>query len=374
MMENKTRVLSVDDNLQNRRVIELALKDEFDVISSDGNSPFVALVSDTQPKIILLDIMLEGKTGFDLCSELRDSIDCPDTYVVFVSALTSVSDKLIAYASGGDDYICKPINIEELQKKLKAIEKRINDKEQIEAQCTNASNIAFTSMKQASELGMLITFFNDSLEISSEERLYTLIADFFNQFEVNFSLEFRLENNTTQYPLNTLTPLELEILELGRSGQRIVNFGNNILFNSKWCSILIKHIAMDDESYIGRIRDNFAILLSIIDSRLMLIDSENKRINERAKALESISKALAINFSDIKESILSQENELLKLLSELTLNLDHKSISMGLSEDQESELTGFFEETKDKFYDAIGASVSIDNNLHNINRLLLKVN
>lgn len=373
-MENKTRVLSIDDNLQNRRVIELALQEHFDVISSDGNSPFVELVSDTQPKIILLDIMLEGKTGFDLCSELRDSMDCPDTYVVFVSALTSVSDKLIAYASGGDDYICKPVNIEELQKKLKAIEKRISDKEQIVAQCTNASNIAFTSMKQASELGMLISFFNDSLEISTEEQLYTMIADFFNQFDVSFSLEFRLENETTQYPLNTLAPLELEILELGRSGQRIINFGNNILFNSKWCSILIKHISMDDEAFIGRIRDNFAILLSIIDSRLMLMDSENRRINERKKALESISKALAINFSDIKKSILSQESELLKLLSELTSNLDQKSISMGLTEEQESELTGFFEETKDKFFDAIGSSVAIENSLQNINRLLMKVN
>jgi len=374
MIEDKTRVLSVDDNLQNRRIIELALKDHFDVISSDGNSPFIELVEETQPKVILLDIMLEGKTGFDLCSELRDSIDCSDIYVVFVSALTSVSDKLIAYASGGDDYICKPVNIEELQEKLKAIEKRISDKEQIAKQCTNASNIAFTSMKQASELGMLISFFNDSLEISTKEQLYTMIVDFFDQFDVKFSLEFRLENNIIQYPQNILPPLELEILELGRSGQRIVNFGNNILFNSKWCSILIKHISMDDESFVGRIRDNFAILLSIIDSRLMLMDSENKRITERKKALESLSEALSTNFSEIKQSILIQESKLLKVLSELTINLNHKSITMGLSEDQETELLGFFEETKDKFYDAIGASVSIDNNLQNINRILMKVN
>ena len=372
-MENNTTVLSIDDNLQNRRVIELSLKDHFNVISSDGNRPIVELVEETNPKIILLDVMLEGKTGFDLCSQLRASDEGEDAFVIFVSALTSEQDKLTAYASGGDDYICKPIDVKELLQKLKAVEKRINDKNQLVNQCSHASKVAFTSMKQASELGSLINFFNDSIEISSTDELFILINDFFEQIEIKHSVEFRIENKYLHNTTNMISPLELEVLELGRSAQRIVNFGNNILLNSKWCSILVKHLPTDDEDFVGRIRDNIAILLSIIDSRLMLIDSESKRISERKKALKSLSNSIGVEFSDIKNALLSQETKLLSLLSELTINLEQKNISLVLNEEQESELRDFFDDTKDKFFDAIGTSVSIDNKLDKINRLLIEI-
>ncbi|PCI61673.1 MAG: response regulator [Gammaproteobacteria bacterium] len=373
-MDMFTKILSVDDNAQNRKVIELALKDCFDVVSSDGNEPFLALVSTEQPKIILLDIMLENKSGFDLCKQLRDSDENNNIIVIFVSALSSLDDKLTAYACGADDYICKPINVVELCEKLKVVELRINEKNQLTEQCKQASQVAFTSMKNASELGLLINFFTDSLRVFSTDELFEKITDFFTQFELGFSLEFRIEQAHVQYPKDIISTLEIEILELGRTAQRIVSFGNNILFNSPWCSILVKHIPMEDESLIGRLRDHFAILLSIIDSRLMFIDSENKRVKERTLALESLSQALSSNFNEIKQGILDQESALLTLVSELTTNMDQKTITMGLSEDQEADLVGLFEDTKEKFVEVIGSSVQIDNKLRNINRLLLNVN
>jgi len=372
-MEVKTKILSVDDNAQNRKVIELALEKQFDVVSSDGNDPFVELVSVEQPKIILLDIMLEGKTGFDLCKSLRDSDENSDIVVIFVSALHSIEDKLKAYAMGGDDYICKPVDIFELNEKLKGIEKRISNKEQLSEQCKQASNVAFTLMKNASELGLLISFFTDSLHISSTDELYQKIVGFFEQFDIKFSLEFRLDNKHIHFPLNINSTLESEILELGRSAPRIVTFGNNILFNSPWCSILVKHLPVDDDDFVGRVRDHFAILLSIVDSRLMYIDSENKRKNERENALTSLSTALAKNFGEIKQSILTQENDLLKLLSELTMNMDQKTLALGLSEEQEVELTALFEETKEQFLEVIGTSVMVDNKLRDITQLLSNI-
>lgn len=372
-MDKKTKVLSVDDNAQNRKVIELGLKDHFDVVSTDGNEPFIDLVIKEQPKIILLDIMLEGKSGFDLCKELKDTYDHDDIIIIFVSALTTVKDKLIAYANGGDDYICKPVDLVELNQKLKGVEKRIIEKEQLASQCSQASQVAFTSMKNASELGSLITFFTDSINISTLDELFQKISEFFTEFDLNFSLEFRVNNKTYIYPISIDSSLEREVLQLGSSAKRILTVGRNILFNSQWCSILIKCIPENDEALVGRIRDHIAILLSIIDSRLMFIDSEQKRTNERAMALESLSSSLSDNFSEIKKEIQTQEQDLLRLFSELIVKMSTKSISMGLSEDQESELVGLFEETKDQFYYAMNSAVSIDGKLRNINRLLENV-
>jgi len=369
-MTSKTKVLSVDDNQQNRRLIELSLNTHFEVVSSDGNDDFLELIERVRPDIILMDIMLEGKTGFNLCKQLKASEDNDNIIIIFVSALLTIEDKLKAYACGADDYICKPIDIVELNEKLKSVEKRIQEAESLATQCKQASNVAFTSMKNASELGLLIEFFTETLTLYTPEDLYKKLDEFFLQFDIKFSLEFRLDNDKIQFPVQTISPLELEVLIVGRSAQRIISFGNNILFNSQWCSILIKNLPIEDEAFVGRIRDHVATLLSIIDSRLMFIDSENKRTNEREKALESLSHTMTDSFSEIKEVFLNQESELLALLADLTRNMDKKALTMGLSEEQESDLLGLFEETKDQFNDVIGSSVVIDSKLSNIIRIL----
>jgi len=105
----------------------------------------------------------------------------------------------------------------------------------------------------------------------------------------------------------------------------------------------------------------------------MFIESEYKTANAREKALENLNESLSIDFTEIKENVLAQEKELLTLLSDLTCNMDKKAISMGLSYEQETELVGLFEETKEQFQEAIGASVLIDNKLENVNRLLTQL-
>jgi len=372
-MKLKTKILSIDDNSQNLTLIEKVLNNDFDVVSSDGNSPIIELVSKEQPQIILLDIKLQGKCGYDLCKELRDSGVGANIIIIFISALSTVDDKLVAYANGGDDYINKPVDIVELSHKLKSIEKRIKENEFLKERVTQASDVAFTSMKQASELGLLIEFFKDTLTISAPDPLFLEISKFFNQFDLNFSLEFRINENQLQYPKNSVTSLEGEVLSLGIKAKKIVLFGRNILFSSQWCSILVKQLPIDDEDLLGRMKDHFAILLSIIENRLMFMESEHKRSNARAKALSSLNESLATDFFEIKQNVLAQEKDLLALLSELTSNMDKKAISLGLSYEQETELIGLFEETKEQFQDVIGASILIDNKLENVNRLLTQI-
>ncbi len=369
-MEIKTNILYIDDNNQNLPLIEKVLNDDFNIVSSDGNSPIVELVMEVQPQIILLDIKLEDKSGYDLCKELRNSDISADIIVIFVSALSTVEDKLVAYASGGD-YISKPVDIVGLCHKFKRLEKKIKEKDFLKERITKTSHVALSSMKQASELGLLIEFFKDTLTIWTPDSLFLKISEFFNQFDVHFSLEFRLNEEVLQYPTDKVSTLELEVLSFGKKAKRIVVFGKNILFSSQWCSILVKQLPMDDDGLLGRIRDHFAILLNIIDSRLMFMNTENRRSNMRRKALGSLNEALAADFIEIKQNVLTQEKKLLSLLSELTCYMDKKAYTMGLSSEQEVELMGLFEETKEQFQDVIGPSVLIDNKVENVNRLLI---
>ena len=72
-------------------------------------------------ELILLDINLDGGSGFDLCKELRETTDIP---ILFISARTSDDDKIVALNIGGDDYVQKPYSLGVLLAKVKAVLKR----------------------------------------------------------------------------------------------------------------------------------------------------------------------------------------------------------------------------------------------------------
>ena len=297
---NQMKILSVDDNPQNLKLIQLSLEENFEILSCDGIEPIVDVLGRFKPDVILLDIMLGDKSGYDVCREIRQSNICPDVIVIFISSLSSLEDKITAYGAGGDDYVCKPIDLQELDRKLHSLQKRITQQQNLEEQYESASQAAFSSMQQSSELGMLIAFFTDTMEVSDCDTLFNAANTFVNQFGSQCALEFRLDDKIMQYPLEKMPELESEILELGRSAKRIITFGNNLLLNSKWCSLLIKKMPVNDEDLCGRLRDHYAILLGIIDSRLMLIESHMNREKEREKAVVDLIAALDKGFERIK--------------------------------------------------------------------------
>ena len=367
------KILSVDDNPQNLKLIELALEEHFEVLSSDGSEALTTLAGNFAPDVILLDIMLgEGRSGYDLCRELRDSGIGNDINIIFISSLNSLEDKLTAYAAGGDDYICKPIDIQVLEQRLRSLESRIHQLHNLEDQMESASQAAFSSMLQSSELGQVIAFFTDTLEITDIEKLYEATRVLVASFGSGCAVEFRVGEQMFQLPYNQVSTLESEILELGRSAQRIITFGGNLLLNSKWCSLLIKKMPKD-EDFCGRLRDHYAILLGIIDSRLMLVESEMKRSHERDKAVVELSSALDSGFGRIREKLGLQEKQAENVLKKLESSLNISLVSMGLSEDQEEALWGIVDETREQFESMLGTSIVIDNEIKNIDSLLHKI-
>lgn len=80
-----------------------------------------AFLRENTAELLLLDINLEGESGFELCKRLRKTVGCP---ILFISARTSDDDKIVALSIGGDDYIQKPYSLSVLLAKVKAVLKR----------------------------------------------------------------------------------------------------------------------------------------------------------------------------------------------------------------------------------------------------------
>lgn len=89
-------------------------------------------LSQKQPDLIILDIMMPGIDGFEVCRTIRDDVLCP---VIFLSARQSETDKIRGLTLGGDDYITKPFGLHELLAKIEA-----NLRRERRSQYLNAEN------------------------------------------------------------------------------------------------------------------------------------------------------------------------------------------------------------------------------------------
>jgi DNA-binding response OmpR family regulator len=117
----KLLVIDDDDNIAD--IIKVYFEDnDYQVFSAcnakDGERKLAQM-----PDIILLDIMMPGMNGIEFCRIVRDSLLCP---IVFLSAKTDETNKLLGLTSGGDDYITKPFSIVELHARVEAHLRREN--------------------------------------------------------------------------------------------------------------------------------------------------------------------------------------------------------------------------------------------------------
>ena len=115
-MNEKGVILLVEDNLKildaNRRIFE---DDGHNVLTADTLQKARNHLKTTEPDVVVLDVMLPDGDGFDFLIELRDTCAAP---VLFLSAKNEREDKLKGLRAGGNDYITKPYDIDELRERV----------------------------------------------------------------------------------------------------------------------------------------------------------------------------------------------------------------------------------------------------------------
>ena len=119
---DKKRILIVDDDENIAELISLYLvKECFDTEIAGNGEEAVAKFKAYEPDLILLDIMLPGMDGYDVCREIRKTSSVP---IIMLSAKGEVFDKVLGLKIGADDYIVKPFDSNELVARVQAILRR----------------------------------------------------------------------------------------------------------------------------------------------------------------------------------------------------------------------------------------------------------
>lgn len=116
------KILIVEDEPKLAALVADYLRAEaFGVHLIDDGLRVVPWVRENKPDLILLDLMLPGRDGLEICRELRTFTDVP---VVMVTARVEEIDRLVGLEAGADDYVCKPFSLRELVARVKAILRR----------------------------------------------------------------------------------------------------------------------------------------------------------------------------------------------------------------------------------------------------------
>ncbi len=106
------RILVVDDDPTNTKLLKFLLSDEgYQVTALHSPTEALRLVSEQDFDLLILDIMMPGMDGLELCRRIRTTSTAP---IIFVSARGEVTDKISGLQAGGDDYISKPFDPNEL--------------------------------------------------------------------------------------------------------------------------------------------------------------------------------------------------------------------------------------------------------------------
>lgn len=116
------KVLIVDDDKNICDLLRVYLEKEgySTIIANEGNEAMVKFNS-LNPDIILLDIMLPGMDGWQICKEIRKSSDTP---IIMLTAKSEIFDKVLGLELGADDYIVKPFDTKEVLARIKAVARR----------------------------------------------------------------------------------------------------------------------------------------------------------------------------------------------------------------------------------------------------------
>ena len=121
-MAAKQKILIVDDDANIAELISLYLTKECyeTMIVNDGEEA-LSVFKTFQPNLILLDLMLPGIDGYQVCREIRSKASTP---IIMLSAKGEVFDKVLGLELGADDYIIKPFDSKELVARVKAVLRR----------------------------------------------------------------------------------------------------------------------------------------------------------------------------------------------------------------------------------------------------------
>ncbi|MCP4753993.1 MAG: PAS domain S-box protein [Proteobacteria bacterium] len=125
MKKKDIRIMVVDDDPFSVDLLQELFEDEYDMSAASSGEEALSGLHEFEPHIVLLDIMMPGMDGYEVCSKIRADQRYSEVKILLISARTLVKDRIKGYQAGADDYVVKPFDKDELYAKIKVFVKLV---------------------------------------------------------------------------------------------------------------------------------------------------------------------------------------------------------------------------------------------------------
>ncbi len=362
-MTDKPLLLVVDDEPMNLEIIGELLAEEYQLEFAETGVQCIDKLKDLVPDLILLDVNMPGMSGIEVCEQLKADFDTDEIPVIFVSALGLPEERMKGYKAGGDDYIIKPFEEEELLVKIQLTLASKQERKSLQQGSSDAMSMAMTAMTQASEMGEVMQFTRDSYHCETLEALSKRTLESLRQFELNATIRMTVDEQDFFFSSSgVVSDREKEVMGIVREGDRFIHFGKRTIINFKNISVIIKNMPIADSDKYGRLNDVTGMLIEGADSRIVGI--------EMASSLVKLINTTRDVLGDIEVAHKENEQKNTAILNDLETSVDWAFINMDLDLEQEEYFKGLLKHAKEQSSSLFDADAKMDEKIEGLIKTL----
>jgi two-component system cell cycle response regulator len=331
------RVLVVDDILPNVKLLEAKLSSEYyDVLTATSGREALEKVESESPDIVLLDVMMPGMDGFEVCARIKANPKAAHIPVVMVTALTDAHDKVRGLEAGADDFLSKPINDTALMARVRSLVrlKMALDEWRIRENTANQLGVVGESaymMKESAEKARVLIVEDKEFE---QRRIEETLA-------TDHDIVISVESGVEAMAMIAAHDFDVLIVSLNLSGEDSLRLCSHLKTAERTRSVPIVMVGEDED--MPRIAHGLEIgahdyILRPVDRNELLArvrtQVRRKRFQERLRSTYEISLSMALTDSltglynrrylEVHlEKLLDKNHESKKSLAVLMMDIDH---------------------------------------------------
>ena len=338
-MDASIDILAIDDDKISRKIIGRSLEAAGMVPRfAESGEEGLAEAQRHIPDIVLLDVEMPGLNGYEVCDRLRHTEATKDVPVVFLSSHSSLRERMLGYEMGGDDYLVKPFEPENLIARIRVLIKYREEQQELQTQYELAQKTAFIAMTGTSELGMAVQFVEKSYAHKTYEELAEELFGVMRHLQLECCLMIMDEDTPLWFSSEgSISPLEKELIEMADKEMRFFDFGANTIVNYPTLSLLVKNMPLDDPERYGQIKDLLPVMLSAANAKISTISVELALLGQSRDLLRAFGQ-IRTKLYYLARGMLNKQEESGGLLREMAELINYDLLRMGLEEDQEDYL------------------------------------
>lgn len=350
MQETRKKILVIDDDRFAQKLVVRALSDIYEVRSADDGDRGLVIAHEWLPDTILLDVEMPGKTGYEVCEIIRRTPAIAKIPVIFLSANSSLREKMVGFEAGADDYLVKPFEPDFLRAKVARIVELFLEHQELNKKASDAQGMVFEALTSSAELGRALRFVEHTYALNCFDDLAQALFKSMAEFDLVTSVALISSSGKLYYSSNSseISPLEKDLLNLLHDQGRFVDFGCRTFVNFRQVSLLIKNMPLDNMERYGRIKDTIPFILGAVDGKVRSLDLHHLLMNQAESMSKSVD-AIGKTLSNLTTEVSKGQERVSEIIRYLLTDLDFHLPRLGLEVDQEKyiieKITAAFNDT-----------------------------